>query len=196
MWHSLILKDFSAVCCCCCCCRPCHSQDPAVPRVSWTVLLKRPCWQHVDRPCLDTDSAVVRGQQHAGHRLDYWSETPTESNLAHDNFFLFFFFLGCSRCQLRKTQCDHMTPKSQEPFHSSSCHWMLLFFNFIQSSDTGSYPPTPHQISQHGCQPSPLPFPLSFHLTFPMVHAAQQQHITNTNHILNYTNNNGSICQV
>lgn len=79
-----MLKDFSAAC------RrwPCHSQAPAVLRVSRPALLK----SHADSEC----GAVVRGQRHAGHRLGRSSETPTESNVVHDNFFFPFLWLHVS----------------------------------------------------------------------------------------------------
>lgn len=139
-------KDFSAVCCC----WLCHSQDPAVPRVSWPVLLKSPA-DSTWTASVHTDSAVVRGQQHAGHRLDCSSETPTESNLAYDNFF-FFFFADVSWERRSGSATCHMTPESQE---------QLLLFTVL-AVITGSfvfrrtlfkarqwhcdrYPPTPHQ---------------------------------------------------
>lgn len=163
----LMLKDFSTVCWCC---WLCHSHDPAVPCVCRPELLKRRGWQHEDRLCLHSDSAVVRGQQRAGHRLDCSSETPTESNLACDIFFSVFVLLEAS--MEKDTVAAKHAPWHQN--HSKSCS----FSQFQLSSPEISYTftqPTPRQRAQHGCQLSLLP-PLTFHLTFSTLWLHHAQH--------------------
>lgn len=110
-----------------------HSEDPAVPRVSRPVLLRNPAGS-----MCTTDSAAVRGQQHAGHRLDCSSETPTDSNVVRDNFFFSFFFLlgvhtsvGQDAAAVRLATW-HQSHGNSCSFHSFS--WRFCFSNGFNES--------------------------------------------------------------